>query len=475
MVLQVDFELTAEALRPAMDRMWNLSAGKLRAMAQRIRFDDGVPVFTENGRYRPQPWTDWTGGFYIGSLLLQFDATDDEAFWHAGREAALRYGPEAVTHFGVHDHGFNTVSSFGNLLRLVNEGRVSVSAAERDLYEFAVKCSASVQAMRWTTTADGMGFIHSFNGPHSLFIDTLRTLRVLALAYRLGHTPHGENDDPICLLERLVQHATVTARYNVFYGEGRDIYDEPGRVAHESIFNVRDGRYRCPSTQQGFSPFSTWTRGLAWAILGFAELLEFLSRVPDDELDGLGGRREIEGRLRRAADVVCNYYLENTPTDGIPYWDTAAPGLVQLGAYLDRPADPFNEFEPVDSSAAAIAAQGLMRFGVWLREYSANDEPTEAGQGGRLFFQAGLTILGRLLQEPYLSTSPDHEGLLLHALYHRPRGWDHVPEGHEIPHGEATMWGDYHLREACVYVARLDGSRPYCTFFSGIGGQQETV
>ena len=55
-------------------------------------------------------------------------------------------------------------------------------------------------------------------------------------------------------------------------------------MAHESIFNVTDGRYRCPSTQQGYSPFSTWTRGLAWILCGFAEELEFLTTVPAERL-----------------------------------------------------------------------------------------------------------------------------------------------------------------------------------------------
>ena len=58
------------------------------------------------------------------------------------------------------------------------------------------------------------------------------------------------------------------------------------------------------------------------------------------------------------ARAACDFYLQHTPTNGIPYWDTGAPELYRLDGYLDRPADPFNEFEPVDSSAAAIAAQG---------------------------------------------------------------------------------------------------------------------
>ena len=75
----------------------------------------------------------------------------------------------------------------------------------------------------------------------------------------------GNATESISLLERLLAHAETTARYSIYYGKGRDAFDVRGRTAHESIFNLNDGSYRCPNSQQGYSPFSTWTRGLAWA------------------------------------------------------------------------------------------------------------------------------------------------------------------------------------------------------------------
>src|SRR5664279_162097 len=108
----------------------------------------------------------------------------------------------------------------------------------------------------------------------------MRTLRVLGVAYKLGHVVKGEGDQVIPLLGRLIAHARTTAKYGVFYGEGRDIYDVRGRTAHEAIFNVANGAFRCVGTQQGYSGFSTWTRGLSWAMCGFAELLEFVEALP---------------------------------------------------------------------------------------------------------------------------------------------------------------------------------------------------
>ena len=369
--------------------------------------------------------------------------------------------PAHLTHVGVHDHGFNNVSTYGNLWRLAREGRFQATPAELSEWELALKVSGAVQAVRWTDTAEGDGFIHSFNGPHSLFADTIRSLRSLALAHQLGHRLLGEHDEPIGLLDRLVGHARTTARYNVYHGTGRDAYDVRGRVAHESLFNTNDGRYRCASTQQGYSPFTTWTRGLAWIMLGYAELLEFIATVDDRDLEPLGGRESIVDMMLEAARASCDFYIDTTPSDGIPYWDTGAPGLVKLPGHREQPADPENPHEPVDSSAAAIACQGLLRLG---RVLTASD-PDAADH----YTRAGLSTLTTLLEEPYLSTDPEHQGLLLHAVYHRPNGWDHVPPGSNIPRGESCLWGDYHLREAAVYVGRLAEGRDL-TFFGADSG-----
>ncbi len=442
--MEVNEKLVAGDLLAKVDRLWQASATKIDSIGRSCPPGRGSPVFTVAGRYTARGWTEWTQGFQYGSALLQYDATGDERFLRTGRDLTVRVMASHVSHTGVHDHGFNNVSTYGNLWRLIAEGRIP--DRDRDLCELALKVSGAVQAARWRTTADGTGYIYSFNGPQSLFVDTIRSCRSLACAHLLGHVLMGEHDARVSLLDRLVEHAANTARWNVYYGEGRDIYDVRGRTAHESIFNVTDGQYRCPSTQQGYSPFSTWTRGLAWAMLGFAELLEFLAAIPD-----FPGRDQTERTMRRAATATCDFYLAATPADGIPYWDTGAPGLVHLGNYLARPADPYNAYEPVDSSAAAIAAQGLLRLGRYL--------------GDARYWQAGLTVTDTLFDEPYLSTDPDHQGLILHSVYHRPNGWDHIPDGQRVPNGESSMWGDYHARELAVYLGRVARDEPYHTFF----------
>ncbi len=465
--MKIDMDLRPADLTAKLSRFWEISGAKIRAIEAEYDSASGSPVFTVQGKYTTRGWTEWTQGFQYGAALLQFDATGEAEFLEIGRRNTVAKMAPHVSHVGVHDHGFNNVSTYGNLLRLMNEGRIAENRWERNFYELALKLSGAIQARRWTEIRSGdkkrglpvffaplrkapkktgtvpEGFIYSFNGPHSLFVDTIRSLRALGIAHKLGHALMEENDRRVSLLERLQAHALTTAKYSIYYGRRRDAYDIRGRTAHESIFNVNDGAYRCPNSQQGYSPFSTWTRGLAWAMCGFAEQLEFLKSI---------GSRDDEPLFLEAARATCDFYIDDaTAADGIPYWDTGAPNLHRLGDWQSSPAEPENPHEPVDSSAAAIAAQGLMRLGHHT--------------GESRYMQAGLTVLRTLLDEPYLSTRSDHQGLLLHSIYHRPNGWDYVPPGRSVPCGESSMWGDYHIREAALYAGRLADGLPYLTFW----------
>jgi unsaturated chondroitin disaccharide hydrolase len=458
-MIRIDFSLKPQSLLPKIERLFELSKQKIQSIDRSWDQAKGTPVFTEKGRYTSRGWTEWTQGFQFGSALLQFDATGDKWCLNYGKTKTLKLMDRHVSHIGVHDHGFNNVSTYGNLLRLMCEEKIPFNRSEADFYELALKTSGAIQAARWSTTKDGRGYIYSFNGPHSLFADTIRSLRSLAIAHQLNHVLMGEMDQRISLLKRLVQHAEVTAEFNVYYGKGRDSYDLRGRVAHESIFNTKDGNYRCPNSQQGYSPFTTWTRGLAWIICGYAEELEFLDTLTETELAPLKGRKKIEQMMRTAAVAASEFYIQQTPTDGIPFWDTGAPNLKNLDDYLNQPSDPYNDWEPIDSSAAAIAAQGLWRLGKYLSRKKMLSQ-------GKRYQQAALTIAHSLFSEPYLSTDRNHQGLILHSIYHRPNGWDYVPKERKIPCGESSMWGDYHARELALLLLREAQKKTYLTFFN---------
>ena len=179
-MIRIDFSLKPEGVLPDIHRMWERSARCIESIEQTFDPAHGAPVFTVAGRYTARGWTEWTQGFQYGAALLQFDATGDQRFLEIGRRNTVERMAPHLTHFGVHDHGFNNISTYGHLLRLAREGRIDGSPWEIRYYALALQVSGAVQARRWTSLGEHGGYIYSFNGPHSLFADTIRRCASLA-------------------------------------------------------------------------------------------------------------------------------------------------------------------------------------------------------------------------------------------------------------------------------------------------------
>jgi unsaturated chondroitin disaccharide hydrolase len=347
--------------------------------------DRPAPVHTVGGKwFRPADlWTDWTPGFLAGQLWILHRLTGD-ARWRKSAEAyTTRLAPRRFDR-SVHDLGFIFLSSFGRWIEVLDPA----DPLREKLLETVVT-AASVQSFRWNGNGP-QGFLYSFNGPQSLFIDIMMNVRLLFWAAKRGA--------PEEVRLRALEHCRTTTRFLV-RRDGPGLGEVDGSTAHEAIFNTEPGRgeFRCLSTQQGYSPFTCWARGLAWAIYGFAEAFRYT-----------GEREFLETAERCAA-----YYSRNTPDDGVPYWDYGAPGI---------PA------EPLDSSAAAIAGCAFDILG--------KIAPPERAAG-----HAALSrrIAATLASERFLARGRrGEEGVLLHAVYHRPRGW-----GVDA----SVPWGDYFFLE----------------------------
>ena len=129
-MIVTDRRRTPADLLPHVEHVFAVSAEKIRALERRWDPSAGAPVFTIEGRYSARGWTEWTQGFQFGSSLLQFDATGDRYFLELGKARTLAHMAPHLTHMGVHDHGFNTVSTYGALWRLAREGRFEASPWE---------------------------------------------------------------------------------------------------------------------------------------------------------------------------------------------------------------------------------------------------------------------------------------------------------------------------------------------------------
>jgi len=194
-------------------------------------------------------------------------------------------------------------------------------------------------------------------------------------------------------------HAATTRRH---------FFRPDGSTYHMVVYGRAPGAVCRKATFQGHAPESCWARGQSWAICGFA----------------IAYRETRDEGFLTAAETAALHFLRRLPEDRIPYWD------------FDDPAIPA---APRDSSAAAIAADGLL-------ELSAAHPSPARRQQYRKEAASLLEALAAHCQNP----APDEvDGVLLHGCYSRPHG-----EGVD----SALIWGDYFYLHGLEWV--LSDRRP---------------
>jgi unsaturated chondroitin disaccharide hydrolase len=127
-----------------------------------------------------------------------------------------------------------------------------------------------------------------------------------------------------------------------------------------------------------------------------------------------------DARFLDTARRVADWFVAHLPADRIPYWDFDAPGI---------------PLEPRDTSAAAIAASGLL-------ELSTLDPDPARAQG---YASTARSILTALSVPPYLSEGTGSEAVLLHGTANKPGG----------SFDTGLIYGDYFFLEAMLRLRRL--------------------
>jgi unsaturated chondroitin disaccharide hydrolase len=342
--------LSTTVLRPDLERALAFAARQARRVVD--TYPDYTPMYTVGGRWNREGehWTHWCEGFYPGIFWLLHGHTGDPAWREVAERYSRRLEPRRLDRT-VHDLGFLFFSTY---LRWYN---LTADAAVRDVLVDAGRTLA--------LRRQPGGYLASFIGPHSLFIDIMMNVGIIFWA------ANATGDES--LRQIALDHCRTTQRYLV---------RADGSTAHEGTFDVANGRFLGTSTHQGWSADSTWSRGLAWALYGFTTVHR------------LSGEAEFLATARCCAD----FYLRHAPPDLVPLWD------------FDVPVDGPRQW---DSSAAAIAASGL-----WDLAYTV-----EPGPDRERYHEAALTILQTLCSERFLAeTQPEWEGILQHGIYHYHKG-----------------------------------------------------
>lgn len=392
---------TAETpLDAKIEHALDFAASQLRRTATEVPITSSqrYPSTTAgDGSWNTTTSSGWTSGFFPGSLWRMYDITG-ESFWRSQAYVRTEGLASETANTRTHDVGFIIATSYGSGYRILKRGdyREAMLAAAGSLasrYRPAVGCTRS-----WDHWPDC-----------NVIIDNMMNLELLLRASEL---PGG---DPKWR-EMALSHAMRTADNHV--RSSRTHPDEPekwGSTYHLVMYSPSTGEVQYKTSVQGYATESTWTRGQAWGLYGFA----MVARHTRDE------------RMLQTAQLLADWFLDNLPEDHVPYWD------------FDAPNKPH---EPRDTSAAAIAASGLLDLAMQI------DDSQQASR----YFIGAQEILDSLCTD-YLTwrfgEDPAGSSILSDGYYGRPAG---------------TVWGDYYFIEALQRYQAIP--EPTALMLMGAGG-----
>ncbi len=352
-------------------RTMDFAAAQLRHLIE--THPDTFPMYTQNGKWQHggEAWTNWCEGFLGGQLWLLYQHTGED-YWREKAEHYSRHVEHRKSDRNVHDLGFLFWSTWRRWYEFTGDEAINDVIIEAG------------QTMGKRFKEKGQ-YLRSFVADDSLFIDIMMNVGIIF--YAADET----GDDALWKLVN--QHCLTTRRYLV-RGDGS--------TSHEGLFNLESGEFIRQSTHQGWRDDSSWARGLAWSLYGFGTVY------------GMTG----DPRYLQTAQANANFYMERTPDHGVPPNDW----------------DETNPQNPYESSAAAIAASGLINL----------SRLTGDAALARLYENYAYQIMDTLTEPEFLAIeTPGWEGILKHGMYHERKG---------LGVNESVMWGDYFFLEAVSKV-----------------------
>lgn len=325
---------------------------------------------------------EWTNGFWTGMLWLAWELTGAARYLDAAEVQVGSFGERADKKIATahHDLGFLYTPSACAAWRLVGSptGRQAGLQAAQLLLDRFNPVAGVIQA--W-------GDLNDPAESGRMIIDCNLNLPLLYWATSETGNPRFR--------DAANRHLEQAAKYLV---------RPDASTFHTFHMDVRTGEPLRGTTHQGHSDDSCWARGQAWGIYGFA----------------LGYAHTGRTGLVELSASLANYYLNRLPDNLICRWDLI---------FTD-------ESTPADTSAAAIAACGLI-------ELAGNLPMSDPAKD--IYARAAWGII-RELDTSNLAPMEGSNGLLAHAVYHMPN---------RVGIDECCIWGDYFYLEALVRMRRI--------------------
>ena len=355
--------------------------------AQCARVGAKLLFATREGHYVELPIPDlpsfWTNGFWPGTLWQMYHCTQNELFRTTAERVEERLD-EALHRFEglYHDVGFMySLSAVANY-RLTG----NVESKRRGLH------AANLLAGRFNMAG---GFIRAWNdGTRGaldvrgyMIIDSLMNLPLLYWASE-------ETSDP-----RFKQIAMAHADTCLTH-----IMRPDGSCRHIVNFDPETGEFIEALGGQGYNSDSAWSRGMGWAVYGFALSYRYTKEI-----------RYLEGAKRCANFAISQLAVR----DWVPVLDFLAP----------------TEPERLDSSAGVLLACGFHELSLHVSESQ------------RFVYEKSAQKLTDLCVRRYANWNPEEDGALLMSglQYHN-----------DMLADTPVIYGDYFLTEAILRQSKKD-------------------
>lgn len=344
-------------------------------------FSDGFASTSTGNRYKKIENTYWTTSFYIGIAWAAYAITGDKKFLRNNEfyfdSFKKRIDDRIET--DTHDLGFlYSLSCVAEYKMTGNEAAKEVAVEAADL--LMERYNDGVDGILACCPMDaGVPYIR-------IIIDTMMNLPLLFWASEVT----GDSK----YYDAAYQHAKLAST---------TLVREDASVFHTYLFDPVSGRAIEGKTSQGKFDQSTWARGQAWCVYGYALAYGY---TKDEDFLTLA---------KRAAE----YYVGNLPEDFIHYWDFSVTDL---------------EPEMKDSSAASIGLCGFME----IAKYCVDPEE-------KAFYEKTASVmLEQLCRHYYIDSKEAGVGFLREGYY-----------GHS-KYDECSSWGDYYFVEAFMKLSKSD-------------------
>lgn len=329
---------------------------------------------------------EWTTGFWTGQVWLAYEKLGDKKLKDTAEVEVESFYHRIVEKLGVahHDMGFLYCPSCVAAYKLTGSEvgkKAAVLAAENLMGRFQ-ETGQFFQAWGELGAKDN----------YRLIIDCLLNMPLLFWATKVTGDDNFAN--------KAKAHIQTAMKC---------IIREDNSTYHTFFFDTETGNPIKGVTHQGYRDGSAWARGQAWGVYGAALAYKW---IQDEEYIDIFYK-------------VTDYFLEHLPQDLVPYWDFD---------FCD------GSDEPRDSSAAAVAACGMLEMSKYL--------PKEKAE---YYTAMAKRLMYALVTECAVTDAKESNGLLLHGTYAKKSPYNGCNDNGV---DECVAWGDYFYMEALTRLSK---------------------